>query len=245
MSPDKTIIPFHIAIIMDGTGRWAERNGSPRIMGHKKGADTVDRITEACARLGVGRLTLYAFSVENWKRPKLEIKALMTLLRESLRRFRKKLMQNRIRLTTIGRTQDLPKATRDDLERIIRETEGNDGMNLCLALSYGGRAEIVDAARKLAEKAVCGELCHEEIDEEMFAQNLYQPDRDPDLIIRTAGEMRLSNFLLWGASYSEFYSTPVCWPEFEEQHLEEAINEYNHRTRKFGGLIKTGSRKEC
>jgi undecaprenyl diphosphate synthase len=235
-------VPHHIAIIMDGNGRWARQRGKQRIEGHRQGAKTVDRITEESARLGVKRLTLYAFSVENWNRPKTEIKLLMTLLKEYLNRYRKKLMENRIRLTVIGRTQDLPADTRQAVDKVIRDSQDNEGMNLCLALSYGGRTEIVDAARRLADKVKRGELEVGAIDEAVFAEHLYQPGPDPDLIIRTAGEMRLSNFLLWEASYAEFYSTPLCWPEFMEKDLHEAIEVYNGRVRKYGGLIETGEK---
>jgi undecaprenyl diphosphate synthase len=245
MNDKKMHIPSHIAMIMDGNGRWANRQGKKRVDGHREGAKTVDRITESCARLGVKRLTLYAFSLENWKRPKLEVAALMKLLKEYLKRFLPKLMDNRIRLTAIGRIQDLPKGTRGALQQTMDATAGNPGMNLCLALSYGGRAEIVDAARALAEKAAAGELAPDEIDEELFASHIYQPGPDPDLIIRTAGEMRLSNFLLWEASYAEFYSTPRCWPEFTEEALIEAIEEYNQRIRKYGGLIEAEGARKC
>ena len=238
-------IPAHIAMIMDGNGRWAEQHGKPRIEGHRQGAKTVDRITEACAALGITRLTLYAFSMENWNRPKREVSMLMALLREYLKRYLKKLMENRIRLTAVGRIHDLPDSTRAALELALDKTAGNDGMNLCLALGYGGRTEIVDTARKLAGMAVAGRIKPEDIDEELFANHIYQPGPDPDLIIRTAGEMRLSNFLLWEASYSEFYSTTCCWPEFGEEELHKAIHEYNRRVRKFGGLINSGGRKEC
>jgi undecaprenyl diphosphate synthase len=183
--------------------------------------------------------------MENWNRPKREIDLLMTLLREYLKRYRKKLMENRIRLTAIGRIQDLPEGTRRALEHLMEETAGNDGMNLCLALSYGGRAEIVDTARKLARMALEGGIEPEEIDEALFAQHIYQPGADPDLVIRTAGEMRLSNFLLWEASYSEFYATPRCWPEFGEEDLMDAVREYHLRVRKFGGLGQDGGQRAC
>jgi undecaprenyl diphosphate synthase len=236
-------IPGHIAIIMDGNGRWANRQGKRRIDGHRQGAKTVDLITRECARLGVKRLTLYAFSMENWKRPKTEIKMLMELLSDYLRRFNKKLNEEGVRLTAIGRIDDLPRGTQKQLRQVIESTAENQRMNLCLALSYGGRTEIVDAARRLAEKAVKGEIEPGAIDEDLFAEHLYQPGPDPDLIIRTAGEMRLSNFLLWEASYSEFYSTPLCWPEFKEEDLHEAIRVFNNRTRKFGGLIEEGEKQ--
>jgi undecaprenyl diphosphate synthase len=245
MNDSKMQIPGHVAIIMDGNGRWANRQGKKRVEGHKAGARTVDLITEACARLGVKRLTLYAFSMENWNRPKLEITALMKLLKDYLKRFLPKLMENGIRLTAIGRLDMMPKNTRASLQRTIDETAGNATMNLCLALSYGGRAEIVDAARALARKAAEGKLDPDKIDEALFSEHIYQPGPDPDLVIRTAGEMRLSNFLLWEASYSEFYSTPLCWPDFTEGALLDAFREYNRRTRKYGGLIETEGAGKC
>jgi undecaprenyl diphosphate synthase len=242
---EKRIVPAHVAIIMDGNGRWAEARGKPRIEGHRQGAKSVDRITRASGRLGVKRLTLYAFSSENWKRPKREVSMLMTLLRDYLKRYKKELMENKVRLTAIGRIHMLPQRTRDALTRTMNETSANTGLNLCLALSYGGRDEIVDAARALAREVAKGHLQPDQIDEGLLSQHLYQPGPDPDLIIRTAGEMRLSNFLLWEASYAEFYSTPLCWPEFSEDDLEEAIAVYNERVRKYGGLIETGGKKDC
>jgi len=244
MNLESMTIPNHIAMIMDGNGRWAQSRGKPRFEGHRQGAKTVDIITVEGARLGLKRLTLYAFSAENWKRPEKEVKLLMSLLSEYLKRFLKKLMKNNIKLTAIGRIRDLPEPTYGDLLDVIKATSNNSGMNLCLALSYGGRTEIVDAARSLAKKAVAGEIDPDQIDEALFSEHIYQPDIDPDLIIRTAGEMRLSNFLLWQASYSEFYKTDLCWPEFREEALHEAIADYNRRVRKYGGLIESGSEKK-
>ena len=245
MSIENLDIPSHIAIIMDGNGRWAKGHRKPRIEGHRQGAKTVNRITEECARIGVERLTLYAFSLENWTRPKREVNLLMALLKDFLKRYKKKLMENAIRLTAIGRLQDLPDGTRKVLDGVIAQTAGNGRMNLCLALSYGGRAEIVDVAGKLARMALEGDIRPTDINEALFAKHLYQPGPDPDLIIRTAGEMRLSNFLLWEASYAEFYSTPCCWPDFDEAALHEAIRVFNDRIRKFGGLIPRGEDSGC
>jgi undecaprenyl diphosphate synthase len=233
-------LPGHVAIIMDGNGRWAEMRGLKRVDGHRRGADTVSAITEEAARLGIKRLTLYAFSLENWNRPKIEVVTLMKLLRRFLIEKRKEMLEKEIRLTAIGRLDLLPKDTRRELERTVRATEENGGINLCLALSYGGRAEIVDAARSLAQKALAGEINPEEIDEDLFSRHLYQPDDDPDLMIRTAGEMRFSNFLLWQASYTEFYITEACWPEFTIDSFHEALAAYEQRVRKFGGLKTAG-----
>jgi len=229
-------IPSHIAIIMDGNGRWAEQRGLKRVDGHRQGAETAGQITEECANLGVKRLTLYAFSLENWKRPKSEVNTLMRLLKRFLVEKGAEMKEKNVRFTAIGRLQLLYPATLRQLEKVVRDTAGNTGLNLCLALSYGGRAEVVDAARELARKAVLGEVAPDDIDEELFARHLYQPGEDPDLLIRTAGEMRLSNFLLWQASYSEIFVTDACWPDFSVERFHEALAAYNRRIRKFGGL---------
>ncbi len=233
-------LPRHVAIIMDGNGRWAERRGLKRVEGHRHGAETAREVSEECTRLGIERLTLYAFSLENWKRPRAEVTTLMKLLKKFLKEKRAEMKEENIRFSAIGRLHMLPADTRRELDKTIGSTEDNDGLNLCLALSYGGRAEVVDAARALAQKAVRGEIDPETIDEEMFSRELYQPGVDPDLMIRTAGEMRLSNFLLWQASYSEFYVTEKCWPEFTTEEFHKALEAYDRRIRKFGGL-KTGS----
>ena len=233
----KDAFPAHIAIIMDGNGRWAKARGRKRIFGHREGIASVREITTECARLGVQSLTLYAFSAENWKRPPLEVRYLMQLLRLFLVQERRTLMDNRVRLSAIGRLERLPKAAREELERTIAMTASNTGMTLRLALSYGSRSEIADALKRIVADARSGALEERAIDEETLRRYLYDPlTPDPDLIIRTAGELRLSNFLLWQASYSELYVTECCWPEFRAAQLHEALRAYSARTRKFGGL---------
>jgi len=230
-------IPEHLAIIMDGNGRWAQQRRLPRIRGHEAGAESVRAITRECARLGVKQLTLYAFSSENWKRPRTEIAFLMRLYRKHLIQERKEIMDNNIRFTNIGRTDALPKYIQKELAKTTEMSAANSGMTLCLAINYGARAEIVEAARRFAQEVSDGARKPDELDEASFSQYLYQPDMpDPDLLIRTSGEMRISNFLLWQLSYSEIWVTPVCWPDFREKHLHEAVAAYNERIRKFGGL---------
>ena len=231
--------PFaeHVAIIMDGNGRWAEERGGMRVRGHKEGMESVRHITTAAAELGVKSLTLYAFSRENWKRPDLEVQALMRLLRFFVRRERKTMMDNGIRLLAIGRMGDLPRFARRALEDTIALTAGNTKMVLRLALSYGGRTEIADAALAMSEDIAAGRLKAEDVGEETLRGYLYDPmTPDPDLVIRTAGEMRLSNFLLWQASYAEFYVTDDCWPDFRRKQFEAALHSYAGRKRNFGGL---------
>jgi len=230
--------PEHIAIIMDGNGRWAERKGLRRVLGHREGIGSVREITTECARMGVRSLTLYAFSVENWKRPRTEVRFLMRLLRRFLVRERDTLMENGVRLRAIGRVEDLPAEALSELRRTEQLTERNTGMLLRLALSYGSRAELADAVRALAEDARAGRIEPSEIDDETLRGYLYDPETpDPDLLIRTAGERRLSNFLLWQCSYSELYVSEVCWPEFRRPQLLEAIADYAGRVRKYGGLV--------
>jgi undecaprenyl diphosphate synthase len=231
--------PRHIAVIMDGNGRWAEQRSMRRIFGHREGIHSVREITTECARLGVKSLTLYAFSVENWKRPSAEVRYLMQLLRAFLIEERKTLMENDVRLLAIGRVSDLPAAALEELRRTEAMTAENRGMLLRLALSYGSRTEIADAVRQLAEDVKAGRLAPSDIDEETLRAYLYDPETpDPDLLIRTAGEMRISNFLLWQISYSELYVSDVCWPEFRTPQLMEALRAYASRQRKFGGLIQ-------
>ncbi len=243
--PEKTItaprtvgnIPRHVAVIMDGNGRWARQRGLPRRKGHEAGAESVRAIIRACRDHGVKYLTLYAFSLENWKRPKAEIRHLMALLTRFLRREEAELHKHRLRLRVIGRLTHLPASIRGELERVMAETRTYDDGNLILALSYGARAEIVDAARNLAQQARDGSLDPARIDEAMFARHLYAPDvPDPDLLIRTSGEMRISNFLLWQISYTELYITDVLWPDFRESHFAEALRAYAARGRRFGGI---------
>ena len=227
--------PAHIAIIMDGNGRWATARGLPRVMGHHAGAVAVRRIVETCCELGIKALTLYAFSWENRDRPADEIHELMSLLDEFIRRETPTLMANRVRLRAIGRLDKLPADVMATLRRTIEQTAACDRMTLTLALSYGGRQEIIDAARRLARLVSRGAIAPEQIDEALFAQQLYAPDMpDPDLLIRTSGEQRLSNFLLWQSSYSELYVTPKLWPDFSRDNLVEAMAEYERRERRFG-----------
>ncbi|GJQ24590.1 MAG: isoprenyl transferase [Planctomycetia bacterium] len=229
--------PSHIAIIMDGNGRWARKRGWARIRGHKEGVESVREITRECAKRHVKQLTLYAFSQENWKRPQREVNLLMKLLKDFLIKERDEIEENNIRLTAIGRISGLPEDVQRELAIGIEESKNNTGMILCLALNYGGRSEIVDAAKNIARTIKAGEMDLNEISEETFKKFLYTSEMtDPDLLIRTGGEMRVSNFLLWEISYTELWVTPICWPDFRKRHLEEAIKEYARRERRFGGL---------
>jgi undecaprenyl diphosphate synthase len=226
-----------VAIIMDGNGRWAKERGLPRIKGHEVGTESVRAIVRACRGVGVKYLTLYAFSVENWVRPKAEVNALMFLLRGFLRDRENELHENRVRLRMIGRMSDLPGELQSELRRVADATARYDDGHLILALSYGGRTEIAEACRRIACRVKAGELDPAQIDERTIAANLYAPDvPDPDLVIRTSGEMRLSNFLLWQASYAEIYVTKVLWPDFREPQFREAIEDYGRRHRRFGDI---------
>jgi len=230
-------VPRHVAVIMDGNGRWAQRQGLPRIEGHRRGVATVRRITEHAARLGVEQLTLYCLSSENWRRPQAELSFLMHLLEQYMIEERSLLMRQRIRLAMIGRRAGIPGETLAALDRTVELCAANDGMRLCLAINYGARGEIADAARRLACDAAAGRLDPATIDEASFADRLDTAGMpDPDLLIRTAGEMRISNFLLWQISYAELWVTPVAWPEFEERHFDEALAAFAARDRRFGGL---------
>ena len=230
-------LPRHIAVIMDGNGRWARQRGLPRIEGHRRGVATVRRVTEHCARLGVEQLTLYCLSSENWRRPAAELDFLMHLLEQYLIEERALLMREGIRVVMIGSRAGLPEATLAALDRTTAMCAGNDGMRLCLAVNYGSRAEIAAAARTLAEECAAGRLDLNAITEETLAARLDTAGMpDPDLVIRTAGELRLSNFLLWQSSYAELWVTDTCWPEFTEEHLDEAIRSFAGRERRFGGL---------
>ena len=233
----KACIPRHVAVIMDGNGRWAKARGWPRIKGHEEGAQSVRAIIRACRNAGVEYLTLYAFSVENWVRPQDEIDGLMKLLVRFLREQEHELHENRVRLRIIGRTGDLSEAVLSELARVMRATEHYAQGNLVLALSYGGRTEIAHAARQIARRVKAGELDPEKVDEATIAAHLYAPDiPDPDLLIRTSGEMRISNFLLWQVSYAELYVTPVLWPDFREEEFGKALAEYAKRQRRFGDI---------
>lgn len=233
--------PGHIAIIMDGNGRWATARGLPRLFGHRAGAEAVRRTVEACCELGVKILTLYAFSWENWDRSTQETRELMELLDEFVQRELPTLHANRVRLRAIGRLEVLPAGVLANLQDAMAQTAGFDRMTLVLALSYGGRQEIVDATRRLATLVRQGRLDPEQIDEVIFARHLYAGDLpDPDLLIRTSGEQRLSNFLLWQSSYTEWYMTPKCWPDFSKDDLLDAITEYERRERRFGKTMVRG-----
>jgi undecaprenyl diphosphate synthase len=229
--------PEHIAIIMDGNGRWATERGMLRVQGHTAGVQSVREITTQCARMGVKSLTLYAFSVENWKRPEREVRYLMRLLRVFMRTERRLLLDNGVRLRAIGRLEDLPAAALKALRKTEQLTAQGDGMLLRLALSYGSRSELADGLRRAVEDGLAGRLRPEDVDEETLRGYLYDPDTpDPDLIVRTAGEMRVSNFLLWQMSYAELYVTDLCWPEFRREALIDAMSAYASRRRKYGGL---------
>lgn len=231
-------LPKHIAIIMDGNGRWAQRRGLPRIEGHRHGVDTVRRTTEQCAGLGIEALTLYCFSSENWKRPPLELEFLMQMLEQYLVQERPTLVDNGLQLKMIGRRDRLPAGVLRELAITQELCASHTGMQLVLAVDYGGRAEIVEAVRQLATQAQRGELAPDQIDEAMFAQHLYTAGLpDPDLLIRTGGDMRISNYLLWQISYTELWVTDRAWPDFREQDLQQALQDYSGRQRRFGGLL--------
>ncbi len=229
--------PRHIAIIMDGNGRWARERGLPRIKGHQQGAHSVRAVTEACVELGVEFLTVYAFSTENWKRPKEEVNALFILLEQFIEQELPTLMENNIRLQAIGRLHQLPPGCQAALKEAIAKTSTNTATTLILALNYSGRAEIEDAVRTLCAKAADGQISPEQIDAEVIADHLYTRDfPDPDLLIRTSGELRLSNFLLWQLSYTEIYVTPRLWPDFGKEDLRAAVADYSRRQRRYGGI---------
>lgn len=228
---------MHIAIIMDGNGRWAKQRGLPRAEGHRAGAESVREVMEACKEIGAKYLTLYAFSSENWNRPENEIEALMALLDRFLDEKAEDLDKQNVRLQAIGQLDRLPQSTRDRLDRIQAHTANNDSMTLVLALSYGSREEIAHAARQLAEDALSGKIQPSEITTQLFASKLYTSDiPDPDLLIRTSGEMRLSNFLLWQLSYTELVIVKKFWPDFRQGDLFAAVEEYKKRHRRFGAL---------
>lgn len=234
------ILPNHIAIIMDGNGRWARSRGWSRTKGHEAGAQTVRKITTRCAEMGIKQLTLYALSVENLQqRPRTEIAFLMTLLKHFLKKERPTLMKNNIRFDAVGRLHELSSSVQKMIEENKKMTAGNTGMIMRLALNYGGRSEIVDGIKKIIADCKADKITAKDIDEESFSNYLYTAGHDdPDLLIRTAGEMRISNFLLWQVSYSEIWVTQTCWPDFTEETLDTAIDDYNRRTRKFGGLTE-------
>jgi undecaprenyl diphosphate synthase len=233
LDPNK--IPAHVAVIMDGNGRWAKKKALNRIRGHEEGAESVREIVRTSREIGIRWLTLYAFSEENWKRPKIEIQALMALLKRFLRSELQEMVENGIRLQTIGRTWKLPEDVRGVLDRTIEQTAASRDMVLTLALSYGGRQEILDALRRLVEGVSSGKTTPGEISEDLLAQSLYTAGMpDPDLLIRTSGEYRVSNFLLWQLAYAEFYFSPAYWPDFRRDEFLLAIEDYQKRERRFG-----------
>ncbi|HLP43584.1 MAG TPA: isoprenyl transferase [Fibrobacteria bacterium] len=229
----------HIAIIMDGNGRWAKKRMLPRVMGHREGTKATKRIVKACGDLGISYLTLYVFSSENWERPLPEVDALMNLLVDMVHQEIEDLQRNNVRLCALGNLSRLPEKTRKELEWGIAHTAANTGLQLNLAVSYGGREEILDAARALALKAQRGELDPSAIDESLFRSHMYQPGvPDPELLIRTGGDQRISNYLLWQIAYTELFVTPILWPDFDREGLEEAIEEYHSRQRRFGKVLE-------
>lgn len=241
--PAKKIFPLpnHVAIIMDGNGRWAEKRGMPRLFGHRAGTDNVQRVVEAFDRYQVRYLTLYAFSTENWRRPGVEVSGLFHILAEMIDRETKVLHKKGVKLAHLGKVDELAPELRDKVRKAIELTKNNAGMTLSIAFDYGGRAEILEAVRRIIYDGVPAE----DITESLFGSYLYTADvPDPDLIIRTAGEMRLSNFLIWQAAYGEFYSTPTLWPDFGEKEIEKALIAYSRRERRFGGLKAEGEARE-
>ena len=233
LNPDT--LPKHIAIIMDGNGRWAKKQGLLRAAGHEKGTKAVREVVEACSEIGVENLTLYAFSTENWKRPKLEVDTLMKLLVSSLRKEIKTLQENNIRLNAIGILSNLPSKAQKELSEVIEKTRNNTRMTLTLALSYGSREELVQAVRQISEKVKNDEISLKEIDESVINKHLYTQNLpDVDLVIRTSGEQRISNFLLWQIAYAELYFTELLWPDYRKENLYEAIYNYQNRERRFG-----------
>ena len=234
---DPQNLPSHVAIIMDGNGRWAKKRLLNRIKGHEKGSETVRTIVRTCREIGIRILTLYAFSTENWQRPQAEIYALMTLLKKFLISEQKEMMDNNIRLNTIGQTERLPEDVRQELQKNIMLTSKNDGLILNLALSYGGRAEIVKAVREIAIKAKDGRIDPDSITLDLFSKHLYTGEMpDPDLLIRTSGEMRISNFLLWQLAYTEIYVTDTLWPDFGKDEFIRILKNYQQRERRFGNV---------
>jgi undecaprenyl diphosphate synthase len=235
-----TDMPRHIAIIMDGNGRWAQQKGLPRYQGHRQGAKQAEMISQCCVDFGIEVLTLYSFSMENWKRPKEEVDALMHLYAEYLVGMRPKLMEDNVRLIHLGRKAALPDSVKQALDETIEKTSSNKGMVFAVALNYSGRAEIIDATKEIARLHKSGKLAQDDINEQCISNHLYTAGLpDPDLLIRTASEMRVSNFLLWQISYAEFYVTDTLWPDFSKADLEKAIISYAKRTRRFGAIVNS------
>lgn len=230
-------LPTHVAIIMDGNGRWAKQRGMPRVEGHRQGAESVREVVQAAGELGIKFITLYAFSVENWNRPKDEVDTLMKYLMRFLKKQLSEMNKNNIRLQAIGQIYRLPENVQEQLARSVQSTAKNNGITLTLALSYGGRTEIVDAVRQIGHEIKAGRMDPGEINEQVIAHNLYTHGMpDPDLLIRTSGEMRVSNFLLWQISYAEFVITPTLWPDFGKKEFYNALEEYSQRQRRYGGV---------
>ncbi|MDV2580634.1 isoprenyl transferase [Alkalibacillus haloalkaliphilus] len=230
-------IPRHIAIIMDGNGRWAKKRALPRVAGHREGMKAIEKVVKRASNLGVEALTLYAFSTENWKRPKSEVEFIMKLPSQFLDTYLPGLKENNVRITTMGDFESLPEFTKSAVSKAIDDTSQNNGMVLNLALNYGSRKELVDAVKGISQSVLDGDLDIESINEEKIEGHLYTTELpDPDLLVRTSGEQRLSNYLLWQLAYAEFYFTDKLWPEFNAEALDEAIMEYQHRKRRFGGL---------
>jgi undecaprenyl diphosphate synthase len=236
---DPERIPAHVAIIMDGNGRWARARGKDRLFGHWQGYATLKNVVYAADEMGIRYLTVYGFSSENWRRPREEVGGLMELMLSAMRAEIEELMESGIRVRVSGRLHELPEELRDEFQSAIERTKDNTKLTFNLAINYGGRAEIVDAVKTLADRAVRGDIRPDDISEELIARHLYWPDiPDPDLLIRTAGEKRLSNFLLWETAYSEIWITDTLWPDFDRDHLLAALADFQKRTRKFGGLAR-------
>lgn len=230
-------MPVHVAIIMDGNGRWAQKRGLPRIAGHIEGVRTVRTVIETCGDLGINYLTLYTFSTENWRRPKEEVEALMALIEENLRKEAPEFHARGVRVKVWGRRHELPTSLQEEIRRVEELTQGNRDITVILAINYGGRAEIADAARRAAELCLAGRIKPEQVDESLLSSLMYDPEvPEPDLLIRTGGEARISNFLLWHVAYAEIYITPTLWPDLGREELIEAVKAYQRRERRFGGL---------
>jgi undecaprenyl diphosphate synthase len=242
LSIDRSRLPRHVAIIMDGNGRWAQERGKERVEGHLQGMQSVRAVVEECSKLGLEQLTLYCLSSENWKRPKAELEFLMMLLEQYLIEERSEIMRQNIRMRVIGRREGLPDNVLREIAENTRMSQANSGMTLALAINYGARTEIVDAVKAIAAEVKSGKLAVDDIDESTFGDHLYTAGMsDPDLLIRTAGEMRVSNYLLWQISYAEIWVTPSCWPDFDAQLLHQAFRDYASRVRRFGGLVNSPS----
>lgn len=228
-------LPRHVAVIMDGNGRWAKKQGKPRIMGHQKGVDTLKDLLRCCKDWGIPALTAYAFSTENWGRPQVEVQFLMTLFERVLRQELQEMKEENVKIRFVGNLEDLPDSLRQEIDRAMEETQDNQGTQFTIATNYGGRHEIIQACQAIASKVEQGYLAVEQISEEIFEQHLYtQGIPHPDLLIRTSGEMRLSNFLLWQMAYAEIYVTPTLWPDFDRVEFHKALSTYQGRERRFG-----------